>query len=182
LKANPKQASVATAGIGSIAHIASVYFENQTGVALQIVPYRSGAAAFGDVLAGHVTFIFDQFTGSSVEMYRRGQVRPFAVTAKSRLPSLPDIPTVDEAGIPGLYVSTWYGLWAPKGTSKEIVAKLNAAVVAALAEPELRKRLDAQSSVVPPREQQTPESLGAFQKSEIAKWWPTIKAANIKPE
>ena len=132
LKDNPKQASAATAGIGSIAHVASVYFENKTGVALQIVLYRSGAAAFSDVLAGHVTLIFDQFTGGSVELYRSGQVRPFAVTAKSRLQSLHDIPTVDEAGIPGLYVSTWYGLWAPKGTPKEIVAKLNAAVVEAL--------------------------------------------------
>ena len=182
LKANPKQASVATAGIGSIAHVASVDFGNKTGVVLQIVPYRSGAAAFSDVLAGHVTFFFDQFTGSSVQMYRSGQVRPFAVTAKSRLPSLPDIPTVDEAGIPGLYVSTWYGLWAPKGTPTEIVAKLNAAAVAALAEPELRKRLDTQSSVVPPREQQTPESLGSFQRAEIDRWWPTIKAANIKAQ
>jgi tripartite-type tricarboxylate transporter receptor subunit TctC len=182
LRANPKQATVATAGIGSIAHVASAFFEKQTGVALQIVRYRSGAAAFGDVLAGHTTFIFDQFTGSSVEMYRSGKVRPYAVTAKSRLPSVPDIPTVDEAGIPGLYVSTWYGLWAPRGTSKEIVAKLNAAVVEALAEPELRKRLDAQSSVVPPRPEQTPESLSAFQRAEIEKWWPIIKAANIKPE
>ena len=182
LKANPKQASAATAGIGSIAHVASVYFEDKTGVALQIVPYRSGAAAFSDVLAGHVTLIFDQFTGGSVEMYRSGRVRPFAVAAKSRLPSVPDLPTVDEAGIPGLYVSTWYGLWAPKGTSTEIVAKLNAAVVEALAEPEFRKRSDAQSSVIPPREQQTPESLGAFQRTEIDKWWPTIKAANIKAE
>ena len=182
LKANPKQASAATAGIGSIAHVASVYFEDKTGVALQIVPYRSGAAAFSDVLAGHVTLIFDQFTGGSVEMYRSGKVRPFAVAAKSRLPSVPDLPTVDESGIPGLYVSTWYGLWAPKGTSTEIVAKLNAAVVEALAEPEFRKRSDAQSSVIPPREQQTPESLGAFQRTEIDKWWPTIKAANIKAE
>jgi tripartite-type tricarboxylate transporter receptor subunit TctC len=182
LKANPKQASAATAGIGSIAHVASVYFENKTGVALQIVPYRSGAAAFSDVLAGHVTLIFDQFSGGSVEMYRSGQVRPFAVAAKSRLASVPDLPTVDEAGIPGLYVSTWYGMWAPKGTPTEIVAKLNAAVVEALAEPELRKRLEAQSSVVPPRAQQSAESLGAFQRAEVDKWWPTIKAANIKPE
>lgn len=182
LKANPKQASAATAGIGSIAHIASVYFGDKTGVALQIVPYRSGAAAFGDVVAGHVTLIFDQFTGGSAEMYRSGHVRPFAVTAKSRLAAVPDIPTVDEAGLSGLYVSIWYGLWAPKGTPKDIVAKLNTAVVEALAEPDFRKRMDTQSSVVPPRAQQTPQALGDFQRAEIEKWWPTIKAANIKAE
>jgi tripartite-type tricarboxylate transporter receptor subunit TctC len=182
LKANPKQASAATAGIGSIAHIASLYFGDKAGVAMQIVPYRSGAAAFGDVLAGHVTMIFDQFTGGSAEMYRSGKVQPFAVTAKARLAAVPDVPTVDEAGMPGLYVSTWYGLWAPKGTPKDIVAKLNAAVVEALAEPDFVKRMAAQSSVVPPRAQQTPQALGDFQRAEIEKWWPTIKAATIKPE
>ena len=182
LKANPQEASSATAGVGSIAHVASVYFGRQTGVTLRIVPYRGGAPAFNDVVAGHVTLMFDQFTGTSAEMYRSGKVRPFAVTAKSRLPAVPDLPTVDEAGLPGLYVSTWYGLWAPRGTPREIVARLNAAVVDALAEPELRKRLDAQSSVVPPREEQTPEALGAFQRAEIEKWWPIIKAANIKAE
>lgn len=180
LKANPAEASVATAGIGSIAHVASVYFQEKTGVALRVVPYRGGAAAVNDVIAGHVSFIFDQISGHSMGLYQSGKVKVFAVTAKSRLPSAPNIPTVDEAGLPGLYVSTWYGLWAPKGTPKEIVAKLNAAAVAALAEPALRKRLDAQSSVVPPREQQTPEALAAFQKAEIGKWWPVIKAANIK--
>jgi tripartite-type tricarboxylate transporter receptor subunit TctC len=180
LKANPGQASAATAGIGSIAHVASAYFQEKTGVALRIVPYRGGAAAVNDVIAGHVTFIFDQLSAGSMGLYRSGKLKPFAVTAKARLPSVPDLPTVDEAGIPGLYVSTWYGLWAPKGTPKEIVGKLNAAAAAALAEPELRKRFDVQSSVVPPREQQTPEALAAFQKAEIEKWWPVIKAANIK--
>jgi tripartite-type tricarboxylate transporter receptor subunit TctC len=182
LKANPKQATAATAGIGSIAHVASVFFGRQTGASLQIVPYRSGAAAFSDIVAGHTTFLFDQFSGHSAEMYRSGKVRPFAVTAKSRLPAVPDLPTVDEAGVSGLYVSTWYGMWAPKSTPKDTVAKLNAAIVEALAEPELRKRLDAQSSVVPPRQEQTAESLGAFQRAEIEKWWSIIKAANIKAE
>jgi tripartite-type tricarboxylate transporter receptor subunit TctC len=180
LKANPDQASAATAGIGSIAHVASVYFQEKTGVALRIVPYRGGAAAVGDVVAGHVTFLFDQLSGASVEMYKSGKLKPFAVTARARLPAVPDLPTVDEAGVPGLYVSTWYGLWAPKGTPREIIARLNAAAADALAEPELRKRLEAQSSIVPPREQQTPEALGAFQKAEIDKWWPVIKAAGIK--
>jgi tripartite-type tricarboxylate transporter receptor subunit TctC len=182
LKANPEQASAATAGLGSIAHIASIYFENKTGAAFRIVPYRSGAAAVGDVVAGHVTFMFDQLTGGSSEMYRSGKLRPFAVTAKTRLPAVPQIPTVDEAGLPGLYVSTWYGLWAPRGTPPTVIAILNAAVIEAIAEPEMRKRLDAQSATVPPREQQTPEALGAFQRAEIEKWWPIIKAANLKVE
>ncbi len=180
LKAHPDQATAATAGIGSIAHVASVYFENKTGVKLRIIPYRGGAAAVNDVMSGHVTMIFDQLTGGSIGLYKAGKLRPFALTAKARIASAPDIPTVDEAGLPGLYVSTWYGLWAPKGTPKAAIAKLNAAVNAALDSAVVRQRLAAQSAVFPPRNERTPEALGAFQKEEIAKWWPIIKAANIK--
>jgi tripartite-type tricarboxylate transporter receptor subunit TctC len=182
LKANPDQATVATAGIGTVAHLAGIYFQNMTGVPLRVVPYRGGAQALNDVVAGHITLFFDQLTGGSVAMYRSGKIRPFAVMAKTRLPAAPDIPTVDEAGLPGLYVSTWYGLWAPKATPKDIITKLNAAVVEALADPELRKQLDAQAAQIPPREQQTPAALAAHQKAEIAKWWPIIKAASIKVE
>lgn len=180
LKANPEQATVATAGIGTIAHLAAVYFQNMTGVPLKVVPYRGGAQALNDVLGGHITMFFDQLSGGSVAMYQSGKIRPFAVMAKTRLPLAPDIPTIDEAGLPGLYVSTWYGFWAPKGTPKDIVAKLNAAADEALADPELRKKLEAQAAQIPPREQLTPEALGALQKAEIAKWWPIIKAADIK--
>jgi tripartite-type tricarboxylate transporter receptor subunit TctC len=182
LKANPDQASAATAGIGSIAHLATVYFQNAAGVPIRVVPYRSGGAAVNDVVAGHVTMMFDQLTGGSIERYRAGVLRPLAVTAKTRIAAAPDIPTVDEAGLPGLYVSTWYGIWAPKGTPKEVVGRLNAAIAEALAEPEMRRKLDDQAALVPPREQQTPEALAAFQKAEIAKWWPIIKAADIKVE
>jgi tripartite-type tricarboxylate transporter receptor subunit TctC len=181
LKANPQQASSATAGVGSIAHVASVYFQSLTGVALQIVPYRSGGAATNDVVAGHVAFMFDQ-AASNIELRRAGKVRSFAVTAKTRLPSEPEIPTVDEAGLPGLYVSTWYGIWAPKGTPKEIIARLNASVVEALGDPALRKRLEEQNAELPQGAQQAPDGLAAFQRSEIAKWWPIVKAANIKVE
>ena len=156
LKANPDQASAATAGIGSVAHVASVYFEKMTGVPLRIIPYRSGAAADTDVMAGHVTLIFDQLTGGSAQLYRGGALRPFAVAAKARLASLPDVPTVDEAGLPGLYVSTWYGFWAPKGTPRAIVDKLNAAANAALADPELRRQLAEQEAQFPGPEQNPP--------------------------
>ena len=179
LKANPDQASAATAGVGSIAHVASVYFKEKTGVELRIVPYRSGGAAVADVVAGHVTFMFDQFSAASPEMYRTGKMKPYAVTAPARLAAAPELPTVDEAGVPGLYVSTWYGLWAPKDIPREIAARLNAAAAAALAMPDVRKRLEAQSAIMPPRDQLTPEALAAFQKAEIGKWWPVIRAANI---
>ena len=109
-------------------------------------------------------------------------MRPFALAAKARLPLIPDVPTVDEAGVPGLYVSTWYSLWAPKGTPRDVIARLNGAAVMALADPAVRHRLEEQAAQLPPREQQTPEALRAFQKAEIAKWWPIIKAANIKVE
>jgi tripartite-type tricarboxylate transporter receptor subunit TctC len=181
LKANPQQALSATAGVGSIAHVASVYFQKLTGVALQVVPYRSGGAATNDVVAGHVAFMFDQ-AASNIELRRSGKMRSFAVAAKTRLPSEPEIPTVDEAGLPGLYVSTWFGFWAPKGTPKDIVAKLNAAVGEALADPALRKRLQEQNAELPQAGQQSPEGFAAFHRSEIEKWWPIVKAANIKVE
>jgi tripartite-type tricarboxylate transporter receptor subunit TctC len=179
LKANPSEASAATAGVGTVAHVASVYFQKMTGVALRIVPYRGGGPAVADVMAGHVTFLFDQLTAGSIERYRTGKLRAFAVTAPARIDSAPDLPTVDEAGLPGLYVSTWYGLWAPKGTPRAIIERLNAAAAAALDEPELRRRLAAQSAVFPSADQRSPEALAAFQKAEIAKWWPIIQEAGI---
>ena len=129
-----------------------------------------------------MTLLFDQFTGGSAALYRSGALRPLAVAAKTRLSSLPDVPTVDEAGLPGLYVSTWYGLWAPKGTPHEIIEKLNGAVTSALADDELRRQLVAQEAQLPDPSQQSPDALGTFQKAEIAKWWPIIKASNIKPQ
>jgi tripartite-type tricarboxylate transporter receptor subunit TctC len=180
LKSHPDQATAATAGIGTVAHIATIYFERMTGVHMTIVPYRSGAAADTDVIAGHVTLLFDQVTGGSAQLYRSGAVKAFAVAVKSRLASLPEIPTVDEAGLPGLYVSTWYGLWAPKGTPPDIIKKLNAATVTALDDPGMRQKLAAQEAQFPPADQMSPEALGALQKAEIKKWWPIIKAAHIK--
>ncbi len=180
LKANPAEATAGTAGLGSIGHLATVDFEQRTGVSLRIVPYRGGAPAFNDLVGGNITLLMDLPTASALAIGREKKLHYYAVMAPHRLPAAPDVPTVDEVGLNGLYVAAWYGLWAPKGTPKEIVAKLNEAVRVALADPEFRKRMQAQSAVFPTPEQQTPEWLGQFQRNEVAKWWPLIKAANIK--
>jgi tripartite-type tricarboxylate transporter receptor subunit TctC len=181
LKANPDRASEGTAGAGSPQHVGGVFFQKATGTRFQFVPYRGAAPAMQDLLAGQIDMIIDDPT-NSLPHVRAGRIKAFAVTAKTRLAAAPDIPTVDEAGLPGFYFSRWHGLWVPKGTPKDIVGKLNAAVVDALADPAVRTRLADLGQEVFPREQQTPEALGVFQKAEIEKWWPIIKAANIKGE
>jgi tripartite-type tricarboxylate transporter receptor subunit TctC len=125
--------------------------------------------------------IVDQ-ASNSLPQVRAGKIKAFAVTAKNRLAVAPEIPTVDEAGLPGLYVSVWFGIWAPKGTPHAIIDKLNAAMVSSLADPETRQRLGELGQEVVPREQQSPEALAAFHKAETEKWWPLVKAAGIKPE
>jgi tripartite-type tricarboxylate transporter receptor subunit TctC len=181
LKANPDKASAGGAGAGSANHVATVFFQKQTGTRFQSVPYSGGAIAMQDLLAGQIDLIFD-LAASAVPLARAGSIKALAVMAGSRLAAAPDIPTVDEAGLPGLHVSLWNALWAPKGTPKDIVAKLNAAVVESLADPTMRKRLTDLGQDIPPRDQQTPEALNAYHKAEIEKWWPIIKAANIKVE
>jgi tripartite-type tricarboxylate transporter receptor subunit TctC len=142
------------------------------------VPYRGTGPALQDLMAGHIDLVVDQ-ASNSLPHARRGLIKAFAITAKARLASAPDIPTVDEAGAPGLHMTIWHGLWAPKGTPKDVIAKINLAVVEALADPAVRQRLSELGLDVPPRNQQTPEALAAHHKSEVEKWWPLIKAANI---
>jgi len=181
LKANPGKALQGTAGVGSPAHVSGAYFQKETGTRFQFVPYRGAAPAMQDLIAGQIDLMFDQAL-NSLPHVRGGKIRAYAVTANTRLASAPEIPTVDEAGLLGFYVSIWSGMWAPKGTPKDVVAKLNAAVVDALARTTVQQQLVDLGQDVPPRDQQTPEALGAFQKAETEKWWPIIKAAGIKAE
>jgi tripartite-type tricarboxylate transporter receptor subunit TctC len=179
VKANQSKVSAGTAGAGSASHVGGLYFEKFTDTHLTFVPYRGTGPAMLDLMAGQINLMLDQ-SANSLPQVREGKIRAFAVTANKRLTSAPDIPTVDEAGLPGFYISVWHGLWVPHGTPKDVIEKLTAALQEALADPAVQKRLAELGQEIPPREQQTPEALGAYQKSEIEKWWPIIKAADIK--
>jgi tripartite-type tricarboxylate transporter receptor subunit TctC len=181
LKANSGKAAAGTAGVGSASHFSGVYFQNLIKTPLNFVPYRGTGPALQDLVAGQIDMIVDQASNSMAQVLA-GKIRAYAVTANKRLAVAPDVPTADEAGLPGFYISIWNALWVPKGTPKEAIARLNAAVVEALADPAVRQRLADVGLDIPPREQQTPEALAAHQKAEIDKWWPIIKAANVKAE
>jgi tripartite-type tricarboxylate transporter receptor subunit TctC len=181
LKANAAKAAAGTAGAGSGSHIAGVYFEGLTGLKLQYVPYRGTAPALNDLVGGQIDIIVDQVS-NSMQQIRAGRIRAYAITDTKRLKSAPDIPTAEEAGLPGFHMTLWNGLWVPKGTPKDAIARLNAAAVEAMADPAVQKRLGDLGLEVPARERQTPAALGAWHKAEIEKWWPIIKKAGIKAE
>jgi len=181
IKQNPDKVSAGTAGPGSASHVGGLYFQRFSDTKFIFVPYRGTGPAMQDLIGGQIQLMLDQ-SSNSLPQVRNKQIKAFAVTAKTRLAVAPEIPTVDEVGMPGFYISVWHGLWVPKDTPKPIIAKLTAAVQAALADPTVRKRLTDLGQEISPREQQTPEALAAFQKAEIEKWWPIVKAANIKVE
>jgi tripartite-type tricarboxylate transporter receptor subunit TctC len=179
LKANADKATQGNSGVGTPSHVGGILFQSSIGVRVQLVPYRSAGLTMQGLLAGDIDIALDT-PALSLPQVRAGRLKAFAVTARNRLAVAPEIPTTDEAGLVGFYFSFWHAFWAPRGTSRDIVAKLNDAVVKSLAEPAVRSRLIELAQDIFPREQQTPEALAAFHKAEIDKWWPVIKAAGIK--
>lgn len=180
LKADPGRATAGTIGVGSPSQVGGLHFQTLTGTRFQLVPYRGAAPALQDLVAGQIDLRFGAEASQTLPYLRAGTIKALAVMDRTRWPAAPDIPTIDEAGVPGLHLSYWQALWAPKATPPAILARLNGAVVDALADPALRQRLSELGQDVPAREQQTPDALAAFHKGEIARWWPIIKAAGLK--
>jgi tripartite-type tricarboxylate transporter receptor subunit TctC len=181
LKANPDQATAAHVGAGSGAHICGIYFEQKTGTRFRYIPYKGGAPAMADLLANQV----DLFCGEASQMlghFQAGKIKPLVVMSKSRWRPLPEVQTMEETGASDTYIAFWQGMWAPKGTPQPIIAKVADAVARAFADPAVIKRLTELGQDLPSRDQISPQALAAYHKSEIEKWWPLIKGANIRVE
>jgi tripartite-type tricarboxylate transporter receptor subunit TctC len=179
LKANQGKISQGNSGIGTPSHVGGLLFQKAIGATFTMVPYRGAGQSLQDLVGGSLDVLLDT-PALSLPQVRGGTIKAYAVAARTRLATAPEIPTTDEAGLPGFYFSFWHALWAPKGTPKNVIATLNAAVVKTLADPAIRGKLVDLSQDIFPREQQTPEALYAFHKAEIETWWPIIKAADIK--
>ncbi len=179
IKQNPTKVTQGTVGIGTAQHLCGLALQKELGVTWQLIPYRGGPPAMQDLLSGQINFMCTA-SGSFLPLVRAGQIRAYAITTKSRALSAPDIPTVDEAGLPGLYFSVWNAIWAPAGTPPNAIAKLNAAAVAAMNDADLRQRVTDLALEMPPPDRLTPQALGDLQKAEIDKWWPVMKAAGIQ--
>jgi tripartite-type tricarboxylate transporter receptor subunit TctC len=181
LKANEGKISQGNSGIGTPSHVGGLLFQQAIGAKFTMIPYRGAGQSSGDLVAGNIDVLLDT-PALSLQQHRAGNVKVFAVADSKRLASAPEIPTTDEAGLPGFYFTFWHALWAPKGTPKEIIAKLNEAAVKALDDPTIKSRLADLSNEIFPKAQLTPEALLSYHRAEIAKWWPIIKAADIKAQ
>jgi tripartite-type tricarboxylate transporter receptor subunit TctC len=181
LKANPDTASVGIAGVGAVGHLTGISFQRETGTRFHFVPYRGNGPAAQDLVAGQIDLMIEPSSNFRA-LVRAASIKAFAVTSATRAATAPEIPTAEEAGLPGFRTSLWYGLWAPKGTPPAVIGRLNDAVVQALVDPAVQKRLIELGLEIAPRDQQTPKALATLQRADIAKWWPIIKAANIKGE
>ena len=181
LKQNSAKATAGTVGVGGASDITGAYFQQVTGTRFQFVPYRGSAPLNQDLVASQIDFNLGM-AAASYPLVQSGQIKAYAMMTKARWWAAPEVPTMEEAGVPGLYATFWHALWTPKGTPKNVIAKLNAAVQAALADPGVRQRFADQGQDIPPRERQTPEILYAHHKAEIEKWWPIIKEAGIKTQ
>jgi tripartite-type tricarboxylate transporter receptor subunit TctC len=177
LRANPDKATAGSAG--AVATVSIAFFQQKTATRLVVVPYRGAAPAAQDLMGGQIDLMFDQASNALPQIHA-GTIRAFAVTAKARMPNAPELPTVDEAGLPGFYAALWQGIWAPKGTPAEVIAKLNAAVGEALADPKVEQRLREIGQEPFPPDQRSVAAMAAYQQAEADKWWPIIKAANLK--
>jgi tripartite-type tricarboxylate transporter receptor subunit TctC len=182
LKANQDKVSQGFIGSGTLSHLCGLYLQDTIKSKWTFVPYRGAAPAIQDLVGGQVDLMCLAASGATLSLARSGKVRAYAVMAPERLPSGPEFPTADEAGLKGFHLSFWQALWVPKGTPKDIVDRLNAAAVAALEDPAARGKLTGFGFVIPPRQQQTPEALAKLRQVEADKWWPIIKAAGIKPD
>ncbi len=178
LKANPAKATCGIAGVGATGHVAGLSFQKDTGTKYEFVPYRGNGPAMQDLVGGQIDFMMEP-ASNFIGQVKAGTIKPYAVTAKARTTSMPDVPTMEEAGLPGFTASLWYGLWVPKGTPKDVIAKLNGVMVKVLALPAVQERFK-QLGIQMNTKEQTPEALHAFQKAEAERWWPIIKAADIK--
>ena len=178
LKANPGKATAASVGAGSGAHICGLYFMEKTGTDFLFAQYRGGAPAMQDLVGNQIDIMCAE-ASQTLPHVRGGKMKAFAVMSKGRWAPLPDVPTMAEIGL-DMQIAFWHGLWGPKGLPKAIVDKLNAAVVTAFSDPAVQKRIADLGQSIPPRDQLTPQALAAYHKAEVDKWWPVIKAANIK--
>jgi len=181
LKANPDKASIGIPAVGGTGHLAGFSFLKETGTQAQFIPYRGNGPALQDLVAGQIDLQIEP-ASNFFEQVRSGNLKAFAMASKARSGAAPNIATTDEAGLPGFTASLWYGMWAPKNTPKDVIAKLNATMIDVLNDAAVKKRFAELGLDAPARPQQTPEALRAFQKTEADKWWPIIKAANIKPQ